>query len=60
MDSELRRHLLLIEFLLIVLVAIGVFAYGQIVPESGQLGLGLLGFVGLLFCYVLGSAESPE
>lgn len=52
MDTELRTHLLFIEILLIVVVAIGVFMYGQLVPQSGLLGLGLLGVVGVLFLYV--------
>ncbi|WP_158547623.1 hypothetical protein [Haloferax sp. Atlit-6N] len=29
MDSALRKHLLLIEFFLLVLIVIGVFAYGS-------------------------------
>ncbi|GAA0296984.1 hypothetical protein GCM10009066_09210 [Halarchaeum salinum] len=52
MDTELRTHLLFIEILLIVVVAIGVFMYSQLVPQSGLLGLGLLGVVGVLFLYV--------
>ncbi|WP_435147682.1 hypothetical protein [Halobaculum sp. P14] len=57
MESELRTHLLFVEFLLVVVVAIGVFIYGQLVPQSGVLGLGLLGAVGLLYLYVYDSTE---
>lgn len=57
MDSDLHKHLLLIEFLLIAIVSLGVFIYGQMVPQSGMLGLGLLGVVGLLFLYVYESTE---
>ncbi|WP_435124584.1 hypothetical protein [Halobaculum sp. D14] len=57
MEPELRTHLLFVEFLLVVVVAIGVFIYGQLVPQSGVLGLGLLGAVGLLYLYVYDSTE---
>jgi len=43
---------MLIESLLIVIIVIGVFIYGQMVPQLGVLGLGVLGVVGLLFLYV--------
>ncbi|MCO8265141.1 MULTISPECIES: hypothetical protein [Haloferax] len=55
MDSALRRHLLLIEFYLLVLIVIGVFSYGQLVPQSGYLGLGLIGLVGILYLAVYDS-----
>ncbi len=57
MDSDLRKHLLLVEFLLIVIALIGVFIYSQMVPQSGMLGIGLFGVVGALFLYVFDSTE---
>ncbi|WP_158546583.1 MULTISPECIES: hypothetical protein [Haloferax] len=55
MDSALRKHLLLIEFFLLVLIVIGVFAYGQLVPQSGYLGLGLIALVVILYLSVYDS-----
>jgi hypothetical protein len=57
MDSELRRHLVLVEVLLVALVTVGVFIYGQMVPASGVVGLIL---VATLACAVLYVAESGE
>jgi len=47
----------LVEVLLVALVTVGVFIYGQMVPASGVVGLIL---VATLACAVLYVAESGE
>ena len=47
MESELRKHLILIEAILTVIVSIGVLIYGKMVPGSGTMGIVLIAAVGV-------------